>query len=134
LTNSKLYDITRRALDNSRKTQGYLESFIMEAKIGVLVIDDGGMVLIANHEAENYLHIQYKDIMGKNAFDILGASQWRGQRLAQAFTSCLADKSSLQYSHPLEDDPASLAADINVFPLFKEKEELIGAAATFRKT
>ena len=72
LTNAKLYNLTRRALDTTKKTQGYLESFIREARMGVMVLDERGAVMIINQEAERYLGIQQSDIMGRNAMEALG--------------------------------------------------------------
>jgi len=134
LTNSKLYDITKRALDNSRKIQAYMESFIMDLRIGVMVIDDIGTVLITNKGAQNYLQLQANEILKKNIHQVLDSSGWRGHRLLQGFQSCLTEKRGIQYSHPLEDDPSSLAMEVNIFPIFKGKDELTGAAATFTKT
>jgi len=134
LTNAKLYNITRRALDATKRTQSYLESFIREAKIGVLVLDNRGAVMIANREAERYLHVQLKDILGKDAITTLGGMDQRGQRLVQGFQSCLNDRLGVQFSHPVDDDPANPLVLVNVFPLFRDKDEVIGAAATFINT
>jgi GAF domain-containing protein len=133
LVNAKLYDITRRALDNSKRTQGYLESFILEAKIGVLVIDSKGMVLIANREAERYLNVQARDILGKDAFTMLDTSERRGSLLVQSFQSCFGDKLGAQYNDNMSDNHELIPVTVNVFPLFGGNQELIGAAATIIK-
>jgi putative methionine-R-sulfoxide reductase with GAF domain len=133
LVNARLYDITRRALDNSKRTQSYLESFILEAKMGVLVVDSKGMVLIANREAERYLNLQAKDILGKNAFDTLNSVEGRGNLLIQAFQSCFANRLGAQFSDSMNDKHETIALTVNVFPLFGNKQELIGAAATVLK-
>lgn len=134
LVNARLYDITRRALDNSKRSQSYLESFILEAKMGVLVIDSNGMVLIANREAERYLNLEARDILGKDAFETLNALEWRGNLLVQAFKSCFVDGLGAQFNDSIDDDQETMAVTVNVFPLFKEKQELIGAAATVVKS
>jgi len=130
LTNAKLYNLTRRALDTTKKTQGYLESFIREARMGVMVLDERGMVMIVNQEAGRYLGTQQKDIMGSNAIESLHGMDARGQQLAQGFQSCFREKQGVYYTQPVYDDTASQTVLVNVFPLFREKGELIGAAAT----
>jgi putative methionine-R-sulfoxide reductase with GAF domain len=133
LVNARLYGITRRALDNSKRTQAYLESFIMEAKIGVLVIDAKGMFLIANREAERYLGVQARNILGKDAFQTLNANERRGNLLIQSFKSCFADRLGAQFKDMVNDNHESLQVTVNVFPLFGGGQELIGAAATIIK-
>jgi PAS domain S-box-containing protein len=133
LTNAKLYNLTRRALDTTKKTQGYLESFIREARMGVLVLDERGAVMIVNQEAESFLGVQQKDIVGQNAADILRGMQGRGQQLMQGFQSCFREKLGVQYTEPIYDDSSNQTVLINVFPLFREKGELIGAAATITR-
>jgi PAS domain-containing protein/uncharacterized integral membrane protein len=130
LTNAKLYSLTRRALETTRKTQGYLESFIHEARMGVLVLDDRGAVMIINQEAGIYLGIEKNDIMGRNALETLDALGARGQELARGFRECYREKQGSHYTQPVYDDTAMQNAVVNVFPLFKEGGELIGAAAT----
>jgi PAS domain S-box-containing protein len=134
LTNARLYNLTRRALDTTRKTQSYLESFIHEAHMGVLVLDDRGAVMIANQEAEHYLGVQQKDIMGRGAIEVLTALDTRGQHLAQVFRDCYRDRQGYQFTQPIYDDPATQTVTVSVFPLFREKGELIGAAATISKS
>ena len=133
LVNARLYDITRRALDNSRRTQNYLESFILEAKMGVLVVDANGMVLIANREAERYLNLQARDILGKDAFETLNSIGGRGNLLTQAFKSCFANHLGAQFADSMNDNHETIVLTVNVFPLFDGKQELIGAAATVIK-
>jgi PAS domain-containing protein len=134
LTNAKLYNLTRRALDTTKKTQGYLESFIHEARMGVLVLDERGMLMIANQEAERFLHMQQADILGHNAVEALRALDVRGQQLAQAFQECYRLRQAMQYSQPVYDDPATQTVLISVFPLFRQEGELIGAAATISRS
>jgi PAS domain S-box-containing protein len=133
LTNAKLYNLTRRALDTTKKTQGYLESFIREARMGVLVLDERGAVMIINQEAERFLGVQQRDIMGQNAMDMLRGRQGRGQQMIQGFQSCFKEKLGVQYTEPVYDESDSQTVLINVFPLFREKGELIGAAATITR-
>jgi PAS domain-containing protein len=133
LTNAKLYNLTRRALDTTKKTQGYLESFINEARMGVLVLDERGMVMIINQEAERFLGTQHKDLLGHNAIEVLRGLDTRGEQLARGFQGCFREGQGFQYSQPIYDDPATQTVLINVFPLFREKGELIGAAATINR-
>ena len=130
LTNAKLYNLTRRALDTTKKTQGYLESFIREARMGVMVLDERGAVMIINQEAERYLGIQQSDIMGRNAMEALGGSDARSRQLLQGFQSCFKDKAGVHFTEPVYDDSGNQTVLVNVFPLFRERGELIGAAAT----
>ncbi len=134
LTNAKLYNLTRRALDTTKKTQGYLESFIREARMGVLVLDERGAVMIINQEAERFLGVQQRDIIGQNAIEMLRGVQGRGQLLIQGFQGCFKEKQGVQYTEPIYDDSESQSVLINVFPLFREKGELIGAAATIARS
>lgn len=131
LTNAKLYDLTRRALDTSKKTQRYMEGFIHEAKIGVLVLDNRGIVMVSNREAERYLALESKDLLGQNIFEVLARLDRKGQQLAEGFRSSFKDRLGLQFTHTLEEDPSRPAIRVNVFPLFAGEDELIGAAATF---
>lgn len=134
LTNAKLYNLTRRALDTTKKTQGYLESFVREARMGVLVLDERGAVMIVNEEAERFLGVQQRDILGRNAMDVLGGMETRGQQLLQCFQSCFKDKLGMQFTEPVYDDSGNQTVLVNVFPLFREKGELIGAAATITRS
>ncbi|MBN2025897.1 MAG: GAF domain-containing protein [Actinobacteria bacterium] len=134
LTNAKLYNLTRRALDTTKKTQGYLESFINEARMGVMVLDERGAVMIVNQEAERFLGIEHKDLMGHSAIEMLRSLDSRGQQLAQGFQGCFRDRRGFQYTQPVYDDPATQTVLVNVFPLFREKGELIGAAATINRS
>jgi len=134
LTNAKLYNLTRRALDTTKKTQGYLESFINEARMGVMVLDERGAVMIVNQEAERFLGAEHKDFMGHSAIEVLRGLDVRGQQLAQGFQGCFRERQGFQYTQPIYDDPATQTVLINVFPLFREKGELIGAAATINKS
>jgi hypothetical protein len=130
LTNAKLFDITQRALDTTRRTQNYLESLLREGQIGALVLDEKGAILYINVLAEAYLEAQGSDIRGKNYKEALAGLGWRGQRLIQAIEGCLDQRVGAQFNHPLNDDPESLLMLIRVFPLFEEKGDFIGAAAT----
>ncbi len=130
LTSNRLYSLTRRALDTTRKTQGYLESFIHEAHMGVLVLDDRGAVMIVNQEAERFLGAEQKDILGRNAIDALSALGDKGEHLARCFQDCYRDRQGAEFSQPVYDDPALQTVLVSVFPLFRGKGELIGAAAT----
>ncbi|RJP31231.1 MAG: PAS domain-containing protein [Actinobacteria bacterium] len=134
LTNAKLYNLTRRALDTTKKTQGYLESFIHEARMGVMVLDERGTVMIINQEAERFLGAQQKDLLGHSAIEVLRGMDTRGQQLAQGFQGCFREKQGYQYTQPVYDDPATQTVLVNVFPLFREGGELIGAAATINRS
>jgi len=134
LTNAKLYNLTRRALDTTKKTQGYLESFINEARMGVMVLDERGTVMIVNQEAERFLGAEHKDLMGHSAAEVLRSLDVRGQQLAQGFQGCFRERQGFHYTQPVYDDPATQTVLINVFPLFREKGELIGAAATINRS
>lgn len=131
LTNAKLYDITRRALDSSKRSQQYMDSFVHEAKIGVLVLDGRGVVMITNREAEQYLHVEAKDLLGKDIFESLEGLGPRGQHLAQGFKSSLEDKTGARFKHTLDEEPSRPNIIVNAFPLFNKQGEVIGAASTF---
>ncbi len=130
LTNAKLYGITRRALDTTRKTQSYLESFVREAGIGVLILDEEGKILIANGGAETFLRIPLNDIKGCRATDLLTSLGPRGQALAQGFEACYTSKQGAHFMQQIDEDPLRPAAHVSTFPLFGGKGELIGSAAT----
>jgi len=134
LTNAKLYNLTRRALETTRKTQGYLESFIHEARMGVLVLDERGAVMIVNQEAGTYLGAEKNDLQGRNALEALDALGARGQDMARGFRECYREKQSSHYTQPVYDDTTMQTAVVNIFPLFREGGELIGAAATISST
>jgi K+-sensing histidine kinase KdpD len=131
LTNAKLYDITRRALDASKRSQQYMDSFVHEAKIGMLVLDGRGMVMITNREAEHYLHVETKDLLGKDIFESLESLGPRGQHLAQAFRSALEDKTGARFKHALDEEPSRPYITVSAFPLFNKQGEVTGAASTF---
>jgi PAS domain-containing protein len=133
LTNAKLYDITRRALDASKRSQQYMDSFVHESKIGILVLDGKGMVMITNSEAEHYLHVEAKDLLGKNIFESLENLGPRGQHLAQAFKTALEDKTAARFKHTLDEEPSRPYITISAFPLFNKQGEVTGAASTFIK-
>jgi len=133
LTNAKLYNLTRRALDTTKKTQGYLESFINEARMGVMVLDERGMVMIVNQEAERFLGAQQADLLGHSGIEVLRDMDTHGHQLAQGFQSCFRERQGIQYTQPVFDDPGTQTVLVNVFPLFREKGELIGAAATINR-
>ena len=88
------------------------------------------MVLIANREAERYLNMQARDILGKDAFSILRAAERRGNLLIQAFQSCFGERLGAQFGDSMNDNNEAIAVTVNVFPLFGGNKELIGAAAT----
>jgi uncharacterized membrane protein (DUF485 family) len=134
LTNAKLYNITKRALDTTRKTQGYLESFIREVHVGVMVLDERGLVMIANREAGRHLDMQVEDILGRDIEEVLGGTGSRGRQFAQAVKDCLHERQGSRFTQPITDDPAAGNVRISVFPLFREKGELIGAAATMSRS
>ncbi|MEW6553029.1 MAG: GAF domain-containing protein [Actinomycetota bacterium] len=134
LTNAKLFNLTKRALETTRKTQGYLESFVHEARMGVLVLDDRGAMMIINQEAGMYLGAEKGDLLGRNALEALDALGTRGQDLARGFRECYRDMQSSHYTQPVYDDTTMQTAVVNIFPLFKEGGELIGAAATINST
>ncbi len=133
LTNAKLYNLTRRALDTTKRTQGYLEGFIREVRMGVIVLDERGTVMIVNQEAERYLDVQQGDLLGGNAMDSLRGMDTRAQQLAQAFQGCYHEKQGVYYNQQLYEDATAQTVLVNVFPLFKDKGELIGAAATISR-
>jgi hypothetical protein len=131
LTNAKLYDITRRALDSSKRSQQYMDSFVHEAKIGMLVLDGNGVVMIANREAEKYLHVEIRDLLGKDVFVSLDGLGPRGQHLAQAFRSALEDKTAARFKHTLDEEPSRPYMTVSAFPLFNKQGDIIGSASTF---
>lgn len=131
LTNAKLYDITRRALDASKRSQQYMDSFVHEAKIGVLILDGRGVVMITNSEAEQYLHMETKDLLGKNVFESLENLGPRGQHLAQAFKTALEEKTGARFKHTLDEEPSRPYITVSAFPLFNKQGEVTGAASTF---
>lgn len=130
LTNAKLYDITRRALDATRRTQSYLEGFIGETRIGVVVTDEQGRLMIANAEAERFLRAQPRELQGRNALEWLEARGERGAPLARALRNCYELRQGTSFMQPVDDDPIRPAARIDAFPLMRENGEVIGAAAT----
>ncbi len=134
LTNAKLYNLTRRALDTTKKTQGYLESFINEARMGVLILDERGMVMIINQEAERFLGAQQADLLARSAIEVLRGMDTRGHQLARGFQDCFRERQGLYYTQPVYDDPGTQTVLVNVFPLFRDKGDLIGVAATINKT
>lgn len=131
LTNAKLYDITRRALDASKRSQQYMDSFVHEAKIGVLVLDGRGVAMIVNAEAERYLHTAANDLLGRNVFESLQNLGPRGQHLAQGFKSALEEKTATRFRHTLDEEPSRPYVNVSAFPLFNKQGDVIGAASTF---
>ncbi|MDY6793951.1 MAG: GAF domain-containing protein [Actinomycetota bacterium] len=131
LTNAKLYDITRRALSTSKTTQSYLDSFIHEANIGVLVVDGKGTVMISNRWAEQCLRLTPGEMQGKNIFDILSRLETEDQTMTQGFRSSLDGEKGVQFNPASPTDTHQQALLVTVFPLFKSGKEVLGAAATF---
>ena len=131
LTNAKLYSLTRRALDATRKTQGYLESFVLSTRMGVLVLDEVGVAMIVNQEAEDFLGTPSEAILRRNALEALGNMGERGEALLRGFEACFREKRGFQYTQAMGDQIPPML--VNVFPLFREGSELIGAAATFTR-
>ncbi len=133
LTNARLYNLTRRALDTTRKTQGYLESFIDAAHMGVMVLDEQGTIMIINQEAQEYFGAQKKDLLGRNAAELLDKLGPRGESLARNLRDCYRDKSAAHFTQPVYGDSAARSVLVNVYPLFRQEGEFIGAAATMSK-
>lgn len=133
LTNARLYSLTRRALETTRRTQSYLESFIHEVQIGVLVLDERGTAMIVNQVAEEFLGSNKEDILGRSAVEALSAFDARGQNLARALRDCYRERRGLQYDQPTGGEAPGRTVLVNVFPLLRDNGELIGAAATIGK-
>lgn len=129
ITNAKLYSLTRRALDATKRAQGYMESLVNEAAIGVLTVDDRGVIMIANAEAERFLGSSLRDHLGKGTSDVLGGLGESGLALARGFQGCLESRQSYQIDRPTGGDPAGATARVDIFPLFAQAGDLIGAAA-----
>lgn len=130
LTNARLYSLTRRALETTRKSQGYLESFVHEAHMGVVVLDEQGTVMIVNREAEEFLGAQRRDLLGGNGTEVFESLGVPGRRMSEGFRDCYREQRRTQFEQPVYDNPAAQIMTVNIFPLFREKGEMIGAAAT----
>lgn len=133
LTNAKLFDLTRRALETTRKTQAYLEGFIRESGLGVLVVDERGTGLIANREAERFLSAARSSFLGPGTLENLVLMGDRGGRLAEALRSCLRNGKSISYSQAGAEDPLEIYK-INVFALYRGKSDILGAAASISRS
>ncbi len=129
LTNARLFDLTRRALETSRKSQGYLESFVHEAHMGIVLLDAKGTVKLVNREAEELLGVRRRDLLGRSGAEAFEEVGGPGRRMAEAFRDCRGEQRRAKFTHPLSGNPALESLTVSVFPLYQEKGELIGAAA-----
>lgn len=126
LTNAKLYQITRRALDMSRKNLAYLESFINAASAGIVIVDEVGNVFLVNREAENLLGLSRKEMVGKNLRNFFGGEHGPRKRMAENLEECLKGGNRMQWRE--NGDEGVPPCTIDLFPISREEGKVMGAA------
>ncbi len=132
LTNAKLYDLTRRALDATRRSQGYLEGFINQAPMGIVLVDEKGSVMVANREAISLLASKHGELLGRTVGDLQVVAEGGVRELARALSTCVSSGQTVKVSLSAPASGRYAAVNADVFPLRREKGEVIGAAATLR--
>ncbi len=133
LTNAKLYDLTRRALETTRRSQGYLEGFVSEAPMGIVLVDEKGAVMVANREALVMLGVRQGELQGRTVSELQMLAEGGLKELSRALNACISagQCGRIALPDPGAGSHATVIAD--VFPLRHGKKEATGAAATLRR-
>lgn len=132
LTNARLYDLTRRALNATKRTQAYLEGFVNEAPMGIVLTDEKGSVLVVNREAEEMLGVRAKDLLGRTASELQVEMGGEVGELARELRGCVSSGRAGRIRISAPGPVADVYAD--VFPLRLDRGGTIGAAATLRRS
>ena len=108
----------------------YMEIVLKNVTAGVLSIDRNGHILTINQSAERLLHINGKEVIDRNFFEVLGSAHFP---LVRDFISQMthSGKDSLRQIVPLTVEENELVLQVTVTALRDEAGEVIGSVIVF---
>lgn len=119
--------LSNQELDARRR---YMEIVLKSVTAGVLSIDSSGHILTVNPAAEKLLHVQAREVLGRNFFELLGTAHFP---LVRDFISRMSasGKDSLRKVVPVSIDSRDLTLQVTVTALRNEEDEVIGSVIVF---